>query len=223
MLLKQSQGIIIVFKHFFKVNICKLSFFHLIIWVRFPYVHLTDQIFILNNHFCLFIFLWFLHYFNFLSILMVIISLELRRVNPWPKYIFNKCGINIYFFTLQWFGPSPSSSPNFKYCVTVVLLFQSFLVPIVYIVSFWMLLRTLEWTWFLSFIFCFCKLWTMLKILSIAPGIFRKCRACSNFKCKHVLRSLFTGTEFMPETKLSHSISVQPNAVHINYKFCWIK
>ena len=29
-----------------------------------------------------------------------------------PKYIFNKCGTNIYFFTLQRFGPSPS--PNFK-------------------------------------------------------------------------------------------------------------
>ena len=36
-----------------------------------------------------------------------------------PKYIFNKCGTSIYFFTLQRFGPSPS--PNFKtlffYCV----------------------------------------------------------------------------------------------------------
>ena len=30
---------------------------------------------------------------------------------PRPKYIFNKCGTNIYFFTLQRFGPSPS--PNF--------------------------------------------------------------------------------------------------------------
>jgi len=27
---------------------------------------------------------------------------------PRPKYIFNKCGANIYFFTLQRFGPSPS-------------------------------------------------------------------------------------------------------------------
>ena len=33
---------------------------------------------------------------------------------PRPKYIFYKCGTNIYFFTLQRFGPSPS--PNFK-CV----------------------------------------------------------------------------------------------------------
>ena len=31
---------------------------------------------------------------------------------PRPKYIFNKCGTNIYFFTLQRFGPSPS--PNLK-------------------------------------------------------------------------------------------------------------
>ena len=31
---------------------------------------------------------------------------------PRPKYIFNKCGTNINFFTLQKFGPSPS--PNFK-------------------------------------------------------------------------------------------------------------
>ena len=31
---------------------------------------------------------------------------------PRPKYTFNKCGTNIYFFTLQRFRPSPS--PNFK-------------------------------------------------------------------------------------------------------------
>ena len=32
---------------------------------------------------------------------------------PRTKYIFNKCGTNIYFFfTIQRFGPSPS--PNFK-------------------------------------------------------------------------------------------------------------
>ena len=36
---------------------------------------------------------------------------------PRPKYIFNKCGTNIYFFfTIQRFGPSPS--PNFK-CLLV--------------------------------------------------------------------------------------------------------
>ena len=31
---------------------------------------------------------------------------------PRPKYIFNKCGTNIYFFTLQRFGPSPSRNFN---------------------------------------------------------------------------------------------------------------
>ena len=31
---------------------------------------------------------------------------------PRPKYIFNKCGTNIYFFTIQRFGPS--RTPNFK-------------------------------------------------------------------------------------------------------------
>ena len=40
---------------------------------------------------------------------MVIKSLKLTTR---PKYIFNKCGTNIYFFTLQRCGPSPS--PNFK-------------------------------------------------------------------------------------------------------------
>jgi len=55
-----------------------------LIWVRFPYVHLTVQIFILNNLFGFFIFSWFLTIFFsfFLPILMVIISLELTRVNP---------------------------------------------------------------------------------------------------------------------------------------------
>ena len=32
---------------------------------------------------------------------------------PRPKYIFNKCGTNIYFFTQQRFGPKPSSNLNF--------------------------------------------------------------------------------------------------------------
>ena len=35
---------------------------------------------------------------------------------PRPKYIFNKCGTNLYFFTLQRFGPSPSL--NFKGMLT---------------------------------------------------------------------------------------------------------
>ena len=78
MWLKQSQGIIIVLKTIF----ANYLFFHLIIWVLFPYAHLTAQIFILNNLFCLFScdFLQIFKYF-FLSILMVIISLELTRVN----------------------------------------------------------------------------------------------------------------------------------------------
>ena len=36
---------------------------------------------------------------------------------PRPKYIFNKCGTNSYFFTLQRFGPSPSL--NFKLAVRI--------------------------------------------------------------------------------------------------------
>ena len=31
---------------------------------------------------------------------------------PRPKYIFNKCGTNIYFFTLQRFGPSQAEFLN---------------------------------------------------------------------------------------------------------------
>ena len=87
---------------FLKVNICKLSFFHLIIWVRFPCVHLKDKIFILNNLFCLFVFLWFLRNLKkFLSIWMVIIYLERTRVNP-DRNIFS---INVELtstFSLYW-------------------------------------------------------------------------------------------------------------------------
>ena len=43
---------------------------------------------------------------------------------PRPKYIFNKCGTKIYFFTLQRFGPSPS--PNLK-CKIIVVKKQIFL------------------------------------------------------------------------------------------------
>ena len=45
------------------------------------------------------------------------------------KYIFNKCGTNIYFFTLQRFGPSPSLILNitdFVLVFAVVKLFFSF-------------------------------------------------------------------------------------------------
>ena len=38
---------------------------------------------------------------------------------PRPQYIFNKCGTNIYFFTLQRFGPSPSL--NFKFSCSISL------------------------------------------------------------------------------------------------------
>ena len=115
---KQSQGIMIVLKHFFKVNICKLSFFHLIIWVRFPYVHLTTQIFILNNLFCLFIFLRFFTKFFFIGFDGYYI-VRTDGGQPRPKYIFNKCETNIYFLysTEVWSKPSP----NFKRdCVCVI-------------------------------------------------------------------------------------------------------
>ena len=99
---------------FLKWIFANYLFFHLIIWVRFLYVHLTAQIFILNNLFCLFMFLWFLTniflYFFIDFDGYYIVGTD--EGQPGPKYIFNKCGTNIYFFTLQRFGPSPS--PNFK-------------------------------------------------------------------------------------------------------------
>ena len=63
---------------------------------------------------------------EFLYLLFIFISIYFTRetniflvknliemlYKPRPKYIFNKCGNNIYFFTLQRFVPSPS--PNFK-------------------------------------------------------------------------------------------------------------
>ena len=94
------------------MNIGKLSFFHLIIWVRYPFVHSTIQIFILNNLFCLFIFLWFFTIFYSFFDIDGYYIVRTNEGQPRPKYIFNKCGTNIYFFTLQRFGPSPS--PNFK-------------------------------------------------------------------------------------------------------------
>ena len=101
---------------FFKVNICKLSFFHLIIWVCFPYVHLTAQIFILNNLFC-FVYLLVISYiFQFFFDFDGYYIVRTDEGQPRLKYIFNKCGTNIYFFTLQRFGPSPS--PNFKFLFT---------------------------------------------------------------------------------------------------------
>ena len=90
------------------MNIGKLSFFHIMIWVHFPFVHFTAHFkILLNNLFCWFIFLWFLT-----SILMVIISLELTRVNLDRNVFSIKYGTTIYFFLLH--RCSPSQSPNFK-------------------------------------------------------------------------------------------------------------
>ncbi len=60
----------------FTITLLHTSFYpmigyYLIIWVRFPYVHLTAQIFILNNLFCLFIFLWFFTFFIFFFFFML--------------------------------------------------------------------------------------------------------------------------------------------------------
>ena len=71
------------------MNICKLSFFpsHGLSW--FPFVHLAAQFFL---------FVYFLVFVNFFYILMVIISLELTRINHQDQNIFSiKCGTNIYF------------------------------------------------------------------------------------------------------------------------------
>ena len=100
-------------KTFFKKWIFANYLFHLI-----PFVDLTAYFkFFLNNLFCLFIFLWFLT-----SILMVIISLELTRVNLDRNIFLINCGTNIYFFPIQRFGPSPS--PNFRYyCISRVFIY----------------------------------------------------------------------------------------------------
>ena len=65
------------------------------IWVRFPFVHLIVHFFKLNFFLCLFSCGFFKHFL--LSILMAIISLETDEGQLRPKYIFNKCRINIYF------------------------------------------------------------------------------------------------------------------------------
>ena len=46
-------------------------------------------------------------------------NLKNWRGSPRPKYIFNKCGTNFYFFTLQRNGPSPS--PNFSVKIFFIL------------------------------------------------------------------------------------------------------
>ena len=54
---------------------------------------------------------------------MIIISLELTRGQPRPKYIFNKCGTNIYFFfsTEVW----SITIPNFKSLIHFCSPFQN--------------------------------------------------------------------------------------------------
>ena len=70
------------------------------------YVHLTAQIFILNNLFCL-----------FLSILMVIISLELTRANPDRNIFLINVELTSTFFTLQRFGPNFKSTFIYHPCL----------------------------------------------------------------------------------------------------------
>ena len=54
----------------------------------------------------------FLHFLFFFIDFDVYYIIRTDEGQPRPKYIFNKCGTNIYFFTLQRFGPSPAL--NFK-------------------------------------------------------------------------------------------------------------
>ena len=70
-------------------------------------------------------FLWFFTIFYSFFDIDGYYIVRTNEGQPRPKYIFNKCGTNIYFFTLQRFGPSPS--PNFK----SVLLFHSLMGPTV--------------------------------------------------------------------------------------------
>ena len=52
----------------------------------------------------------------FYILFLIFVTERISRIDegqPRPKYIFNKCGTNIYVFILQRLGPS--SSPNFKF------------------------------------------------------------------------------------------------------------
>ena len=66
-----------------------------LLWIIFLFVYL----------FCVFLHFYFIDFDGYYIV-------RTDEGLPRPKYIFNKCGTNIYFFTLQRFGPSPS--PNFK-------------------------------------------------------------------------------------------------------------
>ena len=73
----------------------------------------------MRNHYkiacVIFLFVYLLVIFTFFDFFIDFDGYYIVRSDegqPRPKYIFNKCGTNIYFFTLQRFGPSPSL--NFK-------------------------------------------------------------------------------------------------------------
>ena len=101
---KQSQGIIIVLKHYLQI-----IFFPSHDLSSFPLCPFDSPIFFKQS----FLFVYFLVVVNnFLTILMVILLSDMYEGQPRLKYIFNICGTTIYFFTLQRFGIG--SSPNFK-------------------------------------------------------------------------------------------------------------
>jgi len=104
---KQSQGIIIVLKHSLNSEYLQIIFFNIMIWVRFPF-SIWLYLF-LKNLFCLFIISWFK------TITIWFAGYHILRTDkgqPRPKYIFNKCGTNIYFINSMRFGSS--LTPNFK-------------------------------------------------------------------------------------------------------------
>ena len=86
---------------------------------------------------------------------------------PRPKYIFNKCGTNIYFFTLQRFGPSPS--PNFKYASKISAFYLNFKTKRSHVQSFVSLSVKLypsifllkKWVW-IFFLNCIILFWPIL-------------------------------------------------------------
>ena len=63
----------------------------------------------------------------------MVIIVRTDEGQPRPKYIFIKCGTNIYFFTLQRFGPS--TSPNFEYCTFVLLISVIFVKVLFYLIN----------------------------------------------------------------------------------------
>ena len=51
--------------------------------------------------------------------ILTFVTVRTDEGQPRLKYIFNKCGTNIYFFTLQRFGPSPSPNSKSDLCCNV--------------------------------------------------------------------------------------------------------